>query len=233
MRSPKRALREKVRRIVGLLEKEYGIPPRGAAHDDPLDLLVGTILSQNTSDTNSHRAYRNLVERFPGWQEVLGARLSSIERAIRSGGLAPTKARRIKAVLAWVKKEHGTLSLSHLREMSVDDAIQHLGHLPGIGLKTVAVVMLFGCDADICPVDTHVHRLAGRIGLVEPKANRDATFTALRGLVPMGKGRSLHVNLITHGRTVCKAQRPHCGRCALCDVCNTGRRVLSGHDGEL
>jgi len=228
MKTSERRLKETVRKIVALLEKAYGVPHRATTREDPLDLLVGTILSQNTSDVNSHRAYQNLVMRFPTWHKVLAARLSSIERAIRCGGLAPTKARRIKSALAWVKKEHGELSLSHLRAMSVGDAIQHLGHLPGVGLKTVTVVMLFGCDADICPVDTHVHRLAKRIGLVAPTATRDATFEALQGLIPRGKGRSLHVNLINHGRTVCKAQRPRCRECVLRTHCDTGRCVPRG-----
>lgn len=211
------------RRIVSLLEKHYGVPER-RPHGDPLDSLIHAILSQNTSDVNSGRAYQRLRQAFPTWEAVLKARSGSIERAIRCAGLAPTKAPRIKAALSAVKEQHGTLSLSRLCHMTFDEALDQLGPLPGVGVKTVAVVMLFACGADLCPVDTHVHRLVRRIGLVGENASRDQTFRELRRLVPRGKGLSIHINLIQHGRRACVAGRPRCGDCALRRQCATGMR---------
>ena len=213
----------RTRRIVSLLEKHYGVPER-KPHGDPLDALIHAILSQNTSDVNSGRAYQRLRERFPTWEAVERARTTAIERAIRCAGLAPTKAPRIKAALSAVKEACGTFSLSILCRMTFDEALDRLGRLPGVGVKTVAVVMLFACGADLCPVDTHVHRLVRRIGLVDEHASRDEAFHALRRLVPKGKGLSIHVNLIRHGRQVCVAGRPRCEGCILRRQCATGMR---------
>ena len=224
MIAPKGARRRTLRRIIALLEEAYGAPRREASRR-LLDILVRTVLSQNTSDVNSDRAYRSLRRRFPRWEAVLAARTDAVERAIHCGGLARTKARHIQGILRRLKAEHGGLSLEWLRPMSVEEAIGALGGLPGVGLKTITVTLLFGCGADICPVDTHVHRLARRIGLVEERTSRDRTFALLDELLPEGKGGSLHLNLIEHGRTVCKALRPMCGECVIERHCDHGRRL--------
>ncbi|MFH0963935.1 MAG: endonuclease III [Planctomycetota bacterium] len=216
-----RARRKTLSRIIALLEKDYGAPRR--PRPGPLlDILIRTVLSQNTSDVNSDRAYRGLKMRFPAWGAVLGARRSAVERSIRCGGLAHTKAGHIQGVLRWLKRERGGLSLEWLRGMTVEEAVGALEGLSGIGLKTITVVLLFGCGADICPVDTHVHRLVRRIGLVEEKAGRNRTFWLLGELVPRGKGISLHLNLIEHGRRVCKALRPRCAQCPILADCEYG-----------
>jgi len=218
------------RRIVSLLEKHYAVPER-TPQGDPLDSLIHAILSQNTSDVNSGRAYQRLRQAFPTWEAVLKARTRSVEGAIRCAGLAPTKAPRIKAALSAVKEQHGTLSLSCLCQMTFEEALDQLGRLPGVGVKTVAVVMLFACGADLCPVDTHVHRVVRRIGLVGEDLPRDETFYALRRLVPKGKGLSIHVNLIQHGRRVCVAGHPRCGDCPLRRQCVTGMHNDSESNG--
>ena len=222
-------LKAQTRRVVELLEAAYGVPSLRAS--DPLEALIRAVLSQNTTDINSDRAYRRLTERFPDWHAVKKARVSSIERAIRCGGLANVKAPRIKEILSTIEEKFGKLSLDAVCPMSLDDALACLCTLPGVGVKTVAVVLLFACGKDICPVDTHVHRLVRRIGLIEGRASRDRTFFLLAELVPKGKGPSLHINLIRHGRAVCKSQRPGCDACLLRRLCAHRKTQLARCEG--
>jgi len=214
-----RTLASRTRRIVRILEEAYGVP-RGRKKREPLETLIHGVLSQNTTDVNSWRAYERLMGAFGSWDAVKRARVCSIERAIRCGGLSKVKAGRIKEILRRVEADFGALSLAALHKMDLDEALDRLRPLPGVGVKTVTVTLLFACGRDICPVDTHVHRLARRIGLVPGKSSRDRTFFALRPLIGRGKGYSLHCNLIRHGRSVCKAQRPRCGECTLRRQCD-------------
>ena len=214
-----KSLAARTRRIVRILEEAYGIP-RARRKREPLETLIHGVLSQNTTDVNSWRAYERLMATFGSWDAVKRARVSSVERAIRCGGLSNVKATRIKEILRRIEADFGALSLAALHEMDLDEALERLCPLPGVGVKTVTVTLLFACGRDICPVDTHVHRLARRIGLVPEKSSRDQTFFALRPLIDKGKAYSLHCNLIRHGRTVCKAQRPRCRGCLLRRECN-------------
>lgn len=177
--------------------------------------LVGTVLSQNTSDVNSGRAYESLRERFAEWADVARAREASIAKAIRSGGLANIKAGRISRILRSIEKETGGLDLEFLRGLSDDEVVAYLLGFEGVGPKTAACVALFGLGRDVMQVDTHVHRVVGRLGVVGRPSGPAATYAALRGLVPKGKSLSLHVNLIRLGRGRCRPRNPECPGCPL------------------
>ncbi|HEY7354872.1 MAG TPA: endonuclease III, partial [Ktedonobacterales bacterium] len=206
----------KLERIYHLLLRAYGKPewkPDGNA----LGGLVGTILSQHTSDVNSERAYRQLVTTFPTWEEVRDAPVEQVAEAIRSGGLANMKAPRIQEVLRVLtaRLNGGKLSLDLLKTRTLAEAREYLRSLPGVGPKTVACVLLFSLGQAAFPVDTHVHRVSKRLGLIGAKVSADQAHTVFERIVPAEWAYPLHVNLIRHGRRVCHAQRPDCARCPL------------------
>jgi len=196
----------------------YG-PPAARPLQDPLSELVQTILSQNTADVNSDRAYASLVQRFGGdWQAVRDAAVTDVADAIRSGGLADIKAARIQTVLDSIAEQVGELDLTFLRELPLDDGRQFLRSLDGVGPKTAACVLLFACGKPAMPVDTHVHRVSERLEIV-PKGTAEKAHAALEELIPPDLVYSFHMMLITHGRQICKAQRPRCGECPVYDLC--------------
>ncbi len=211
-------LRERLHRVASVLEGTYGRPDVNL-RDDLLDALIGTILSQSTNDTNSGRAYDALRKRFPTWDEALEAGPEEIERAIRPGGLARQKSVRIHAILKRIREERGELSLAELCSWPDDDVFAWLGRSQGVGAKTVAVVLMSACGRDICPVDTHVHRVVRRLGLVRKNAGAEETFETLRPHIPKGEGPTLHLNLISFGRTRCTARNPGCETCPLRGEC--------------
>jgi endonuclease-3 len=213
-----RQLKEKVERLIYLLEKRYG-SPRKRRIVDPLDLLIQTILSQNTNDRNRDRAYRRLKTRFPRWEDVLKAKREALIEAIRPGGLAAQKSRRIKDILRWIQKRYGQLSLVFLKEMDSEEIKGTMGGLKGIGPKTVHCLLLFGLGREAFPVDTHVLRVGKRLGLLPEKINAEKAHLWMVPLIPEGKSLSLHLNLIRFGREVCKAKNPLCGICLLKDEC--------------
>ena len=212
------------RRLAGIgaaLERVYGRPePR--TRSDLIAGLVGTILSQNTTDTNSRRAFLTLRERFPSWGEVEAANVRSIESAIRRGGLARTKAARIKRILRDIHSATGRLDMGFLRSMSDDEVFEYLLELDGVGLKTAACVALFDLGRDVMPVDTHVHRVVGRLGVVGHPRTRDATFEALKAVVPNGESLSLHINIVRLGRDLCRPRDPDCADCPIRAQCDEG-----------
>jgi len=209
----------------------YGQPP--LKHQlDPLSELVRTILSQNTADTNTARAYASLRARFPTWQDVLAAPTSDVADAIRIGGLAEIKAPRIQGILRQLHAERGSLDLSFLANMPLDEARAYLTALHGVGPKTAACVLLFSLHRPALPVDTHVHRVSLRLGLVPPGTSAAAAHTLLEAQLPPQAYYPFHLNVIRHGREVCKAQRPLCNACPLtgeclyyADVYTTGRQA--------
>ncbi len=218
-RSAHAPLKALVRRIEAILRKEYGVPKVAPART-LLDALVETILSQNTTDKNSSRAFAALRKRYPRWQEVLAAPTADIVATIRSAGLANTKAPRIQAILRRLQEERGRPSLKHLARMNHAAAMEYLMSLPGVGPKTAACTLLFGMGRDVFPVDTHIHRLCRKLGIVSNFASAEQTQETMATLFPKGRGLSLHVNLIRHGRLVCKAQRPRCRDCMLAGLCD-------------
>ncbi len=185
-----------------------------------------TILSQNTSDTNSERAFASLRERFPTWEALASARPSQVAAAIRSGGLANVKAPRILAILREIRRREGGLDLSWMGDAPDGEIDEYLSSLPGVGPKTVACVLAFSLGRPAIPVDTHVHRVATRLGFIPPGMPAVRAHAELKEVVPPGMRVTMHVGLIRHGRTICKAGRPRCEECPLADLCPTAPSVL-------
>jgi endonuclease-3 len=204
--------------IIERLDAAYGTLP-WRPHGDPIAELVLTVLSQNTSDTNSGRAFIRLLNDFPDWQLLLDANVADIERAIQPGGLAPTKAPRIQAILREVWSRCGSFDLAFLAGMPIDDARAWLRSLPGVGPKTAACVLLFALGRPALPVDTHVHRVAKRLGLVPEKSTAEQAHELLEALLSPEQVYPFHIQLIKHGRRTCTAQRPKCPACPLLDRC--------------
>jgi endonuclease-3 len=197
-----------------------------------MSTLVATVLSQNTSDVNSDRAFRSLMTAFEGWQAMAEASPEDIACSIRAGGLADIKARRIKCILREIRQERGDFDLDFLRELDIPEAGAWLRKLPGVGPKTAACVLLFSLGMPSLPVDTHVFRVARRLGLLQPGVSADRAHEVLQQLVPAGRVYEFHIHMVEHGRKVCRAQRPGCGHCALAGLCPSGMeprgRVPSG-----
>lgn len=200
----------------------YGTPSIRSTRD-PLDSLMRTVLSQNTSDTNRDKAYRSLKEKFPTWNQVKNAAPDVIEDAIRSGGLANQKTATMQRVLQWLTSEFGSLDISWICTEDPDTIMDMFTRIKGIGIKTMAVVLCFACQKDIFPVDTHVNRICIRLGLVSSKSTPDKTFRFMNALVPAGLSQTLHLNMIRHGRETCKARKPNCTECVLLDKCDYGQ----------
>jgi len=219
-----RAIHRRLLRLYGALE-----PPR---RTDPLEELVFTVLSQNTSDANSSRAYASLRERFPTWEELAAARPEDVADAIRVGGLARIKAARILAILGEIRRREGRLDLSWMRRAPDEEVRAYLSSLPGVGPKTVAVVLAFSLGRPAMPVDTHVHRVSRRLGLIPPRASAEAAHGILEELVPPELRVELHVGLIRLGREVCVSRRPRCEACPLADLCPTAPAYLGGPVGR-
>ncbi|MBI4492215.1 MAG: endonuclease III [Chloroflexi bacterium] len=211
---PERAL-EIYRRLIAC----SGKPSPNRQHADPLAELVQTILSQNTSDLNSERAFASLMARFESFERVAAAPVEAIADAIRLGGLARVKAPRIKQVLEHIQAERGCIDLEFLRAMDTAAARDFLTSLPGVGPKTAACVLLFALGKPAIPVDTHVHRVSQRLGLIGPRVPAEQAEALLEQLVPPETYYAFHMSLIRHGRQLCKAPRPRCDRCPLDDLC--------------
>lgn len=211
-------LRLHARTIADALDKYLGRPVQTKRLALPLDMLIATLLSQNTNDRNSHQAWLNLRANFPSWEEVVQAPTSRLAKVIEVGGLKNQKAHRIKKILKVLMKQRGSFSLGFLKKKTDQDILDYLTSLDGIGTKTAACVLVFSLGRDVFPVDTHVHRLCNRLGLVSTKTP-DQTFEAMKEIVPKGRAYSLHTNLIRFGRKVCKAGKPLCGQCPLYRLC--------------
>lgn len=201
------------------LHGPVGFTPGG----DPLGQLVQTILSQNTSDVNSDRAYRSLRRAFPTWQAVLDAPNARVAAAIRQGGLANIKAPRIRRALEIIRAREGKLSLARLRRMSSAEGMEYLTTMPGVGRKTAACVLLFSMGRPVMPVDTHVHRVTRRLGWAPAGARPEQVGEILEAALPARFVLSMHLFLVRHGRRVCKAQRPRCDECPLSAACDFAR----------
>lgn len=217
----------KTLRIATKLEEFLGVPQQAKRLPAPLDMLIATILSQNTNDKNSHRAYTNLRKRFPRWEDVAEAPLRSLIAAIKVGGMANQKSVRIQETLHAIKKRYGRYDLSFLKRRMNDEVLDELVLLNGVGKKTAACVLLFSLGRDVFPVDTHVHRICNRLGLAVTRTP-EKTFDAMKPLVPKGRGYSFHTNLIRFGRKICRSANPACDICPLYDEC-----VFAGRKSPL
>jgi endonuclease-3 len=200
------------------LRDEYG-PPQHKDPLDPLDELVLTILSQNTNDRNRDKAYSALKGIFPDLSKIGKDDQEAVEDAIRIGGLANTKSRNIVSLLSDLRDRKGKASLEHLRGMDPRDAFDELISIKGVGTKTAACVMVFSLGQPFFPVDTHIHRISIRLGLVPESTSRERTQVLLEANVPDDMKYDGHLLLIEHGRRTCQARSPHCETCALKERC--------------
>lgn len=189
-----------------------------------LEILIATILSQNTSDLNSSKAYSNLLDKFDTWQLLANADTQNIENAIRVGGLAKSKSKYIKSALLQVYNDFEDYSLQKLKHWEIDKSLNYLTSLKGIGSKTAACVLLFAFNKPIMPVDTHVHRISHKIGLVTQKKDRQKTFQYYINQNNIVDYYNLHLNLVQHGRKICHSRRPDCKSCILNSLCDFFRQ---------
>lgn len=216
--------------IIDLLGQEYG-SPQWQPRTDPLSELIAAILSQNTSDLNSHRAFDKLISTFGSWEKVAMASSDEIAEAIQCGGLSRVKAPRIKAVLEGILKSRGSLDLGFLSNLPVPEAKAWLRALPGVGPKTAGCVLLFALGQPVLPVDTHVYRVSRRLGLIDQRASPEAAHLLLEEIVPPDAVYQFHLDILAHGRRVCRARRPMCSQCVLSQGCanyNAGKNHGAG-----
>jgi endonuclease-3 len=223
--SDRQDLEAKARKIHQRLIEVYG-DPQWRSHLDPISEVVSTMLSQNTSDVNRDRAFERLETRFDDWETVRDARVEAIEQAIRPAGLAQQKAPRIKGALQFITQERGELSLDFLTDMSVADAKAWLTQIKGIGPKTAAIILLFSLDMPAFPVDTHVHRVTQRLGLIGPRVSAEKAHDILEDLLPAAYYYPFHLNVIRHGREICHARNPQCEICPLQELCDYYQKMV-------
>lgn len=216
------ASREAALEIHRRLIDMYG-EPRWREHTDPISELVSTILSQNTNDVNRDRAFVRLREDFPTWEAVREADIEALKEAIRSAGLANHKAPSIQRALRHITEHRGDLSLDFLKTLPVDQAKAWLTAINGVGPKTAAIVLLFSLGMPAFPVDTHVHRVTKRLGLIGPQVSREQAHDLLERLLPPETYYAFHLNVIHHGRNVCHARKPACAGCGLLSLCQYGQ----------
>jgi endonuclease III len=206
-----------IKKINSLLIKRFGMPVRQDKLPDPLEMLIATILSQNTNDRNSYTAYQNLKNNYKNWREALHAKQSEIEKLISTAGLAKQKSAAIINVLKNLDDKND-FELNSIKNIDDEKAVQELISYKGVGVKTASCVLLFALGRNVCPVDTHVHRTCNRIGVVQ-ETTPDKTFFALNINFPDGIAHSFHTNLIRLGREICTSQNPKCGACPLVRIC--------------
>jgi len=209
------------------LENEFG-RPEAEEREDPLSALVSTILSQNTTDITSDRAWAALRERYPTMDVLKRADPEDLADTIRVGGLPRLKAERILGALHEIERLTGRLSLDFLSDMTEEEADAWLAQLKGVGPKTRAIVLLFSLGKDAFPVDTHISRVAQRLGIVRKGAGREEAQRIMAALAKPKDYFSYHINLIEHGRRTCSARRPKCSACSLSDVCRWDEKKRYG-----
>jgi endonuclease-3 len=205
---------------------EYYGEPKWRNPLPPVDELVSTILSQNTNDVNRDRAYNALRKRFPAWEQVRDAPPAEVVDAIRSAGLANQKGPRIQAVLREISAERGMLDLSFLSKLPLEEARGWLEKFKGVGPKTAAIVLLFSLGRPAFPVDTHVYRVTGRIGLHPAQMSVEKVHQRMELLLPAETYYAAHLNIIRLGRELCHPRKPECPRCPLLEYCDYGQKVM-------
>ncbi|MBP6016415.1 MAG: endonuclease III [Candidatus Promineofilum sp.] len=218
-------LREKYSTVFAILNNTYGRPV-WHTHGSPMDQLVGTILSQATADVNTERAYASLIARFPDWESVMDAPPEEVVAAIRSAGLSNIKGPRIQAALRYVQRQRGELSLDFLADLPLAEALAWLTAIDGVGPKTASIVLLFSLGRPAFPVDTHVYRVTRRLGLLPERMNANQAHDFLAALGAPETYYPMHINLIRHGREICRARSPQCHICPLQDWCNYYQMVV-------
>jgi endonuclease-3 len=215
-----------MRRILRRLTRAYG-PRPWKCWGRGVDVLVGTILSQNTSNANSGAGFRQLRRRFKSWKQVADADVGEIERHIRVSGLLKQKAPRIRQILQQIRDDRGKIDLQFLRDLDEQAAYDYLTRFKGVGPKTANCVLLFAFGKPLFPVDTHIHRIARRLQLIGPRATAEQAHVILKPMIEPADRYAMHVLLIEHGRKTCKAINPRCGECVLLDVCPFGQQRIT------
>jgi endonuclease-3 len=225
-RAPRTKSKADIARTIEMMTEQYG-PFAPEPRLPPIDEMVFTILSQHTSDINSSRAYRRLMDGFGTLEEVASAEIPEIEQAIAPGGLAKIKAPRIKEVLNKVLELNGSLDLSFLREMPLNEAKTWLRRLPGIGPKSAGIVLSFSLGMPAMAIDTHIFRVCQRLGVIGPKVSADKAHDMLEAKVEPDEVFNFHVSYINHGRQVCRAQRPLCAECVVGGLCPSRKKFMT------
>jgi endonuclease-3 len=220
------AVKSKIKSIDKLLEKMYGIRVQNK-FSNPTDELILTVLSQNTNDNNRDKAFKALKDKYPGWKHVANARTSSIARAIKVGGLANIKSKRIKKILKQIGKDSPIYSLNSLKELSDSKAWEYLTGFDGVGPKTASCVMMFSFGRNFMPVDTHVFRVGKRLGIIPGNLNADKSHDLFRKANLNISLYQLHLNMIRHGREKCRPRNPKCDGCILRQKCNYYKETVT------
>lgn len=216
-----------LKRALGRLRRAYG-PRRWPGRDNAVDELVATILSQNTTGANSSAGYQRLKRRFRKWSTAADAPVEDLERCIRVCGLSRIKAPRIQKILRQVRAERGEIDLEFLAQMDAEAACRALLRFEGVGPKTALCVLLFALGMPVFPVDTHIHRIARRLGVLPQSVPPDRAHEHLTPLIAPADRYEMHVLLVTHGRETCRARGPRCRQCGLLAGCPFGRKRIGG-----
>lgn len=212
-------MNRKIVLINKLLLRHFGKPHKAEELPKPIDMLIATILSQNTNDKNSYKAYQNLRNKYPSWEVTNRARRTSIEKEIKIAGLGFQKSTAIKNLLSELNSKIGNYKLDELNNLNDLESIEYLSSFKGIGVKTASCVLLFALGKNICPVDTHVHRTLNKIGIVNTKTP-DKTFFQLNEKFPTRIAHSFHTNLIRLGREICTPSGYACSMCPIEKECD-------------
>jgi endonuclease-3 len=218
-------VKKELSNINNLLIQYFGLPVRKKENPDPLDILIGTILSQNTNDKNSFKAYNNLKSKIKSWEELISIRTFNLEKIIKVAGLGKQKARTIKSFLKNLQKKRDSISIDYIKKMNNEMAIEELTRFKGIGVKTASCVLLFSFGRNVCPVDTHIQRILNRLGLVKTKTP-DKTYKAIVNFIPENSGYTLHTNLLRLGREICLPSNPKCSICPLEKLCEYEHKIF-------
>lgn len=224
--------KKRVEKVVTRLEKLYDSRLARPVFD-PLEELISCILTQNSTDNVAFPTFEKLRKKYPTWEEIAGLSVSALEKEIRPVGLSKQKARAILGTLKEVYKKVGKYSINFLEGYTTEDAMKWLQSLPGVGPKTSAIVMMFSFNRDVIPVDTHVFRVAYRLGFIEKKIGPAKAHDELLKIVPVHLAKTFHIVLIQHGRKVCKALKPQCDKCVVSGMCEWYKEKKSQIKGSV
>ena len=216
------------KKILDIFEDTWGSEkdfPSGLTYEEPLDDLILTFLSQNTNDVNRDRAYKKLRQEYPTWDVVANAQVSDIADSIRVAGLGNTKASYIVQILGIIKKKFGQYSIKELKDWNSKEVRKFLVSLPGVGVKTAGIVMVFDLGMPAFPVDTHVARISRRLGWAEEKMSPTKIQEYLESTLPKERFAGSHLNFLKHGRNICNARKPKCGECQVKALCKFGKNL--------
>lgn len=222
-------MKKQLSEINKLLIQHFGIPHRNKRNPKPLDILIGTILSQNTNDKNSYKAYLNLKSNVKSWQEIIDMPMTRLENLIKVAGLGKQKAETINSLVNNLYSRKKNLSLKHLFKLDNDSIINELTQFKGVGVKTASCVLLFSLGRNVCPVDTHVFRILYRLGIVQ-SSSPEKTYYEIKDFIPKNSAHSLHTNLLRLGREYCLPSNPKCSICPLEKKCQYPDKNLNQTD---